>query len=136
MNLRVGDHNPRPRRILDRELRFPSLPTQPPNGQGQMLPSQRLDILNLKRLDVKLVQSEHSDGIRYVEAEHERVHKVRTLLQIADVGGVGTGFELDPAGFEVHPDVYFHFFVNWSVAVWGDGNFAGLGFPIRDFVRF
>lgn len=74
------------------------------------------------------------------------MRKVGTFLEVTDVGGVGSGLQLDPPGFEVHPDVDFHLFVNrsvdfkpcllqGSVSVWWNRDFAELDLAVGDFVR-
>lgn len=43
------------------------------------------------------------------------MNEISALLEVANVGCVGSGLEFDPAFFEVHTDVDFHLFENWSV---------------------
>lgn len=146
MNLRLRNHNPRPRRVLNSEFRLPSFPAQPPNRSRQVLPSQRLHILDLERLHVQLIHPQHRHGVDHVESEREGVHEVGALLQVADVGGVSSCLELNPARLEIHPDIDLHLlvdrsvdfeprFLQRSVPVRRDVDFAELDLSVGDFVR-
>ena len=71
--------------------------TQLTNRARQMIPLQRLDVLDLERVEVEVVHAEERDRVLDVEAEGEGLDEVGALLDGADVfcvfGGLWSGVE-------------------------------------------
>jgi hypothetical protein len=137
MHLTIRQHHPRARRILNRELGLPVLSRDPADRPPQMLALQRLDVLDLERLDVEVVEPEQGDGIVDVEAQREGPQEVFAFLEGVGAGGVARGAKLDGAGFRVHPYLQVEVLDQRGVdlrpgvlegchAVRWDGDFAGL----------
>lgn len=73
--------------------------------------------------------------------------EVGAFLEVADIRGVWSGLQLDFSALEIHSDVDFHLIIDWrvdfhpgflerSVAVRWDGDFAELDLARGDFVSF
>ena len=68
MYLLIGQHNPRPARILNRELRLTIFPRYPSHRSTQVLAIKLLHILHFVALDLQVVQTEECDGVVEVES--------------------------------------------------------------------
>ena len=73
------------------------------------------DILNLECLDVKVVQSQQSDGIVHLEAKGKRLDKVLALLQRPRVDGVLRRAQLHRLALNVHPALQLEVLDEWRV---------------------
>ena len=81
VNLAVREHDARPARILNRKLGLPGLAGDPADGAREVLAVQRLDVADLKGLDVEVVEPEEGDGVVDVEAERDGAEEVVALLE-------------------------------------------------------
>jgi len=63
LHSRISEDDPRPARILDRKLGLAVLPCDTPDRSGQVIPVQRLDVLDLERIEVQIFQTEDGDGV-------------------------------------------------------------------------
>lgn len=87
--LAVSEHDARPAGILNRKLGLAVVAGDPADGAREVLAVQRLDVADLKRLDVQVVEPEEGDGVVDVEAEADGAQEVVALLQGFGRGVVG-----------------------------------------------
>mmetsp|Transcript_4924 Transcript_4924/g.10875 ORF Transcript_4924/g.10875 Transcript_4924/m.10875 type:complete len:227 (+) Transcript_4924:65-745(+) len=111
---RIGNHNSRPRSILNRKTRFTILTGDTTNRTGQMIPPQYFHIRHLERLYVQIVQSKQRHGILRLESQHERPHKIRPLLKRRRVRRVPRRLHLDRSRAGVESDLKFEVFHQWG----------------------
>lgn len=98
VDLLVGDDDPGAGAVLDGELGLSPFAGEPADGPLLVLAAQRLHVLDLEGLDVEVVQAEEGDRVCHVEAEHEGVHEVSALLQVAHLRRVPSGLQFDLPG--------------------------------------
>lgn len=85
MNLGVCDDDAGARGILDCELGLAFFAANAPDASAQMVSLQRLHILDFKRLQVQVIETQNRDCILQVEAQHEALEEVRALLNRAHI---------------------------------------------------
>ena len=153
VNFCLRDHDPRPRRILNGELRLAFLTADTTDTARQVIAMQCLDILDLEGLEVEVIQTQHGHAILQVKAEHEALEEVGSLLDGSDVLRCRSRPQLHHLTLGVHSDLELHMFnqclqntvpvlSEWCEAVPGDGDFSilatsGLGeITDLDFVEF
>lgn len=136
MNLLISQHNPRLCRILDRKLCLSILPGDPPNRSRKMLSIERLDILDLERLNEQVIEPQQRDGIIHIKAQRERLDEIRAFLERRGIEGAFARAQLDGAVARVHAHLQEEVFDERGVdsrpggferghPVRGDGDFAG-----------
>lgn len=57
MNVLIGQYDPRPRRVLDREPSLAVLPCDATDGAGEVVTLQHLHVSNLEGVEVEIVQA-------------------------------------------------------------------------------
>ena len=80
MYLTIRQHDPHPSRILNRKLRLPILPCNAPNSSAKMVTVKRLDVLNLERLDVQVIEPQQRNRIVDIKPQRERADEIGALL--------------------------------------------------------
>jgi hypothetical protein len=105
VDLRVSQHHTSPAGVLNGKLGLSILASNTTNCTAKMLSIERLHILNLKSLDIQVIQSEKSNRIVDIEAEGESADKVCALLESANVRGELGGSEFYGAALDVHSDL-------------------------------
>ena len=110
VDLRVGQHDPGLRHVLDGVLRFAVLAGDSTDRSGQMCTFQRFNVVDLERLQEQLVQPKQCERIVDGEAEHERLHEVGRLLNRVERGGLLAFLDLDRSGLRVEADLQFEVF--------------------------
>ena len=110
VNLGIGQHDPRLRHVFDGVFGAAVLARQPADRSGQVVSFQRLDVLNVERIEEKVVQSEQSQGILNFEAHDKGLDEVCGLLNVGNVLRLLPCPDLDIARFEVESDLQFQVF--------------------------
>ena len=87
-------------------------------GSGQVVARQRLDVLDLERLDIQVVEPQQGNGVLDIEAQRKGAHKVLALLQGACVGSVLARTELYALVLEVHPNLQLEVLDQGRVDFW------------------
>lgn len=81
MHLAIRQHHSGTTCILNGEFRLAVFPGYSSYGAAEMVAGQRLDVLDLKGLDVQVVESQEGDGVVGVEAEGEGAQEVFATLE-------------------------------------------------------
>lgn len=131
VDLGVGEHYSRPRRILDGVPGLAVLASDTADGAGEMVTLKCLDVLekggslmsvsdngcrvgewqeeggmatyfNLERLNVEIIHPEQGDSVVDVEAQGKGTHEVGALLDRAVICGDLGGAQLDALALHVH----------------------------------
>jgi hypothetical protein len=102
VDLLVGQDDAGAARVLDGELCLPVLAGNAADGAAHVLALQGLDVLDLKGLDVQVVEAQQGDGVVDVEAQREGLDKVLALLQRVGRRRQRRGAQLDRARLDVH----------------------------------
>ena len=106
MDPRVRQHNPRPRRVLDREFGLAVFPREAADAAREVLsPQSHPDVFHLETFDVEIVESKQGHGILQIKAQHESMHEISGPLQAPCVFRGSRRPELDALRLEVHPHV-------------------------------
>ena len=69
---------------------------------------QCLNIFDLKRFQVQVIEPEYSDAVLQIKAKHETLEEVGSLLDGADVLGRWARPQLDHLALSIHPDLQLH----------------------------
>jgi len=68
---------------------------------GQVVSFQRLDIFNVKGVEIEVVESEQGQSVIDLEAENKGPHEVCGLLQVGDIFSFLASLELNVSRFQV-----------------------------------
>lgn len=89
-------------------LCLPAASSKPPNRTRNMVSLESLaNIVDTKRLEVKVVKPDEGDGVANSKSEHKGFDEISALLQGTSVCRLRTVLELDSFRFEVHANVEF-----------------------------
>lgn len=135
VNLLVCQHHSSLCRILDGKLCLSVFTGDTADRASKMLSLQRLHVLDLKALDIQIVEPQQRDRIVDIEAEGKGADKVGALLQRSRVDRLLRRPHLDGLVFGVHAHLEEKVFHKWRVdlgpavlerseAVGRDGDFA------------
>ena len=130
---RLGDDDSCAGCVLDSELCLALLSTNTADASAQVVSVKGLDVFDLERLKVQVVQSEDSDSVLQVETKHEALEEVSALLDGSDVLGVLGCLQLYCSPLRVHSHLELHvldkslqnavpFLLQWCEPVPGNWN--------------
>ena len=105
MDLVVGKHDPGLGRVLDGVLGPATLAGHPADSSGEMVPLQRLHVLDLEAVNEEIVKPDESKSVFNFEAKDESPDEVGSLLQGGWILRVFACPHLHVSAFQVETDL-------------------------------
>lgn len=110
VNASVGYNDAGSGGILNGKTSLTILTSDTTNGTGQVIATQELDVGNLERFNVQIVQSKEGHGVLHFEAQHKSGNEIGSLLQRAGILGVVRGLHLHAPGASIEPNLQLEIF--------------------------
>ena len=104
MDLCVSQNNPSLWDVFDCVFGSATFPCQTADTASKVIAFERLDVLDIKRVEVEVVQAKQGERIIDLESQNESPNKICRFLQVGNVLGVLASLDLNISGFQVESE--------------------------------
>ena len=105
MDLSVSQNNPGLRDVFDCVFGSATFPCQTADTASKVIAFERLDVLDIKRVEVEVVQAKQGERIIDLESQNESPNKICRFLQVGNVFGVLASLDLNISVFQVESEI-------------------------------